>query len=91
MLLSIFTSYEMARATLQRWEVARGWRLGRRTEIDLLRLERPARCQVMRMSRRGRRRQIPGACVPRAGGSSEDQANIQLVCGAITAQPGGSG
>jgi len=47
----------MARATLQWWEVARGWRLGRRIEIGLLRFDWPARCQVIRVSRRGRRRQ----------------------------------
>lgn len=39
------------------WEVARGRRLGRRTAIAMLRPERPARSQVMRVSSRGRRRQ----------------------------------
>jgi hypothetical protein len=35
---------------------------------------------------------IPGAGVPRAATDApEKQAYIQLVCGAITAQPGGSG
>jgi len=34
-----FAERNMARATLQWWEVARGWRLGRRIEIGLLRFD----------------------------------------------------
>ena len=70
------------------WEVARGRRLGRRN----------CNCDVAARKTRAKpghasfqsweTSSIPGTCVPRAAADSPiEQADIQLVYGAVTAQP----
>ena len=49
-----------------RWEVARGWRLGRRAFCKLCEAEDPFEVELDQESRRGKQIIVPGACVPRA-------------------------
>ena len=75
-----------------RWEVVRMWRLGRQVSYVIVAAQqklRPARQLEHWAADRGSTNtsQALVFLVPASSSPSRDQASIQLVCGAVTAQP----
>lgn len=63
------------------WEIARGWRLGRRVDVRDVAARKTRAKQEPADFQSGETSSIPGACVPRAGvrRSGKITAVVQLV------------
>ena len=69
------------------WEVARGWRLGRRIRFSIVAAREAHTILASLGIQSGEISSVPGACVPRPAWCSTSRARFRLVYGAATAQP----